>query len=93
MKGTPGKGMFEGEGTFMWVITVGPFLIGLLVTLIAPKLINHSDQARALPPLLPCALRAPKPRRLRQRFQTRPTRHLCSRGDNKRTTFTNSPGA
>ncbi len=43
----PRKGMFEGEGTFMWLVLAGPFLLGLLVTLIAPKLIGHSEQAPA----------------------------------------------
>jgi len=32
------KGMFKGEGTFMWWVGAGPFLLGLLLTLIAPKL-------------------------------------------------------
>lgn len=32
----------------MWWILIGPFLLALIVTLFAPKIIQHRDQARAL---------------------------------------------
>lgn len=39
--------MFEYEATLMWWVLLGPFVLGLLVIIIAPKLIGRSEQARA----------------------------------------------